>query len=717
VPWAIESSQQIVLTQLRELVRGRRTVSNSPTSERAQELLMCALGPEASFRDGQLRAISAIVEDRARLLVVERTGWGKSLVYFLATQLLREQGAGPTLLISPLLSLMRNQLEMAERIGVQAVCLTSENRADWRGIEQAIVRNEIDLLMISPERLSNQDFNQRVLCNLPAGMGLLAVDEAHCISDWGHDFRPDFRRIRQVADALPDETPILATTATVNRRVIEDIQEQLGRSTRTQRGSLERESLRLQVIELPDQSLRLAWLATYLPALSGTGIIYCLTKRDTELVSSFLHRHGIDAPAYHADLDPTLRAHREGQLVRNEVKALCATVALGMGFDKPDLGFVVHYQRPGSLLAYYQQVGRAGRATTDAIAILLAGEEDDRIELHFMESAFPDAMSIVRVLRALHAGRVSHEELERHVNLSRTALDQCLRFLEVEGAVQRNGSYYERSHNRWSPDVDRWRRVTAQREAELQRMRAFGKTRECLMRFVIRELGDPKRTTCGHCANCAGEIVPRQVSKSLADEAQHFLATQWVRIDRRTVLPFDILPSRPRQIPLDRLNEIGLALCEYNSSGWGALITQGKYKDGRFDDTLVVAAGEAIQSNWPIDDTWWIAPVPSLRHPQLVFDFSRRIGNLLGIEVVPALTKARDTEEQKRMESASKQCMNVIDAFRVSSEHVRPGPVLLVDDIVDSGWTLTVCGAALRKSGAGPVHPFALAAQRRTFDQ
>ncbi len=705
-----------MLTQLRQLIRSNQVRTQVRTSERAQQLLASALGPSASFRKGQLSAISAIVDDRARLLVVERTGWGKSLVYFLATRMLREQGAGPTLLVSPLLSLIRNQLDMAQRMGIRAACLTSENRHEWSSIEQAIAQNEIDLLMISPERLASQDFNERVLLSIPDGIGLLVIDEAHCISDWGHDFRPDFRRIRQVIDAMPAKTPVLATTATANERVIVDIQEQLGRSMRIQRGPLVRDSLRLQVIDLPAQSTRLAWLASYLPTLPGSGIVYCLTKRDTELVSSFLHRNGVNAPAYHADLDSAVRIHRENQLIRNEIKVLCATVALGMGFDKPDLGFVVHYQRPGSLVAYYQQVGRAGRATADAVAILLAGEEDDRIELHLIDSAFPDAKAIAQVLRALDAEGMTQEALAQQVNLSRASLDHCLKFLDVEGAVRRDGTFYERTRNGWLPEIDRWRRVTEQRETELQRMREFVKTRECLMRFAIRELDDPKRKTCGRCANCAGAFVSGVVSQERTFEAQRFLDTQWIRIEGRALLPPGILPGRSRQIPTDRLNEIGLALCEYNRSGLGDLIARGKYAEGRFDDRLVMAANEAIQATWSIDASWWIVPVPSLRRPELVLDFSRRLGDALGIDVVQALSKTRNTAEQKSMQSASKQCANVIDAFRAAPERVRPGPVLLIDDMIDSGWTLTVCGAALRRSGSGPVHPFSLAAQRKTHE-
>lgn len=309
------------------------------------------LGPAADFREGQWEAIDQIANRRRRLLVVQRTGWGKSIVYFLATRILRDAGSGPTLLMSPLLSLMRNQILATERIGVRAATIHSENVAEWTQIEGALAHNALDLLMVAPERIANPDFKQKLLPLLQQRVGLFVVDEAHCISDWGHDFRPDYRRIVQVIEMPHPGTPVLCTTATANDRVVRDIESQIPQ-LHVLRGPLVRSSLRLYNIQLERQSDRLAWLAHFLPHLPGNGIVYCLTIQDARRVAAWLQANNVSARAYHADLEGPERIAIEEQLLRNEVKALVATVALGMGFDKPDLGFVIHFQRPGSVVAY-----------------------------------------------------------------------------------------------------------------------------------------------------------------------------------------------------------------------------------------------------------------------------------------------------------------------------------------------------------------------------
>ncbi len=704
-----------MLSQIRESVGRYVSGKRSPASERARELFHQSFGLEAAFRPGQLDAISALVDDRARLLVVQRTGWGKSLVYFLATRLLREQGAGPTLLVSPLLALMRNQQHMANRLGIVAESISSANPHQWEVIARRLESNEIDLLMISPERLANPEFRRRELPRLQSGIGMLVIDEAHCISDWGHDFRPDYRRIVQIANAMPASLPILATTATANDRVVTDIQEQLGQRLKVLRGGLARDSLRLQTIQLPTQSQRLAWLATHLPEMPGSGVIYCLTVRDTELVSQFLRQEGIEAPAYHSEVGADLRVDLEQKLIANEVKALCATVALGMGFDKPDLGFVVHYQRPGSVIAYYQQVGRAGRAIDEAYAVLLAGAEDDDIQTYFIQSAFPGANEIVAVVHALDGvDGLTQREIEQRVNLSHGRIEKCLKFLEVEGAVVREGNVFSRTPSKWAPDIGRWRRVTETREREMQRMREFVQSRDCLMQFVLRELDDRKSEPCGRCANCGGEGISPDYDEQLADRARRFLGRQWIPIEPRRQLPAGILPDRPkRKIEDEHCIEPGLALCAYKDEVLGRMVREGKYRTDRFDDRLVAASAEAIRATWPVDRTWWVVPVPSRRHPELVREFATRLAANLGIECVEALTKIRDTAEQKTMENSFQQCENLLGAFRADAALVRSGPVLLIDDLVDSRWTLTICGERLRKRGSGPVYPFVLASQRK----
>lgn len=338
--------------------------------QRALSLLRAMVNNQAVFKEDQLEAIESVL-NREKTLVVQRTGWGKSMVYFIATKLLREQNEGPTILISPLLSLMRNQIESARKIGINAVTINSSNDEEWDEIDELLSRNQCDILIVSPERLSNQRFinNTLPLIENNGGIGFFVVDEAHCISDWGHDFRPDYRRIVRIVNGLSPNVPILATTATANNRVVRDIEEQLGNDLKIMRGTLKRESLRLSVLHMPDHAKRLAWLAEQIPQMNGTGIIYCTTIGECDRVSSWLQSQGINALPYHSRCED--RELLESKLIRNEIKALVATDALGMGFDKPDLGFVFHYSMPGSLVSYYQQIGRAGRSLSNADVVLL----------------------------------------------------------------------------------------------------------------------------------------------------------------------------------------------------------------------------------------------------------------------------------------------------------------------------------------------------------
>ncbi len=677
----------------------------------ADTLLRRMLGPAAVFREGQWEAIRAVVEEHSRVLVVQKTGWGKSLVYFIATRILRDGGAGPTLLISPLLALMRNQLEMAERIGVEAQTINSANTDRWEFVEEQLRNDRCDLLMVAPERLANDRFLTITLPTIRKGIGLFVVDEAHCISDWGHDFRPDYRRIVSIVRTLARTVPVLATTATANDRVVEDVAEQLGPGLTVSRGSLSRPTLRLQAIRLADQAERLAWLAEQLPRLPGAGIVYCLTVADCERVSGWLMSRGVDAPAYHASLADEHKIELEQRLLRDDVKALVATVALGMGFDKPNLGFVVHFQRPGSVVAYYQQIGRAGRAVERAYAILLNGREDDEIQDYFINSAFPGVEAMQQVLDAIEeSAGLTRSEILAAVNLSSGRVDRCLKLLEVDGAVARAGRAYVRTFNPWEPDVERSQRVTELRRQELERMRAFVESPTCLMEFVARELDDPEPCPCGRCALCVGRGMPSSVDPGVVREAIGFLRRDSRTIEPRRVWPTGAIDGRSGRIGLELQNAEGRALCIYGDAGWGRAVIGGKYRAGRFDDVLVQAAAELVRTHWTPDPRpAWVTAVPSLRRPALVPDFAARLASALGLPYRSALVKVRQTPEQKTMQNSAQQAANIASAFQVVDTMVMEGPVLLIDDVVDSRWTLTVCGVLLREAGSGIVHPLVLA--------
>jgi ATP-dependent DNA helicase RecQ len=680
------------------------------SATRAQNLLEKALGEGAVFRDGQLEAILALVDDRSRVLVVERTGWGKSLVYFVATALLREQGQGPTILISPLLSLMRDQLRMAKRIGIQAQTINSQNDGYWEEVEHALRADEVDILLISPERLANDRFRSHTLEQIPLGLGMFVVDEAHCISDWGHDFRPDYRRIRGLMAQLPRTVPLLATTATANNRVIADIAEQLGAGLRVIRGPLGRDSLCLQIVECLPQAERLAWLGSYVPSATGSGIIYVLTHRDARMVSGFLAARGIDAPSYLGSLPASERETLERRLLENEVKALVATVALGMGFDKPDLGFVVHYQRPSSPIAYYQQIGRAGRALERAEVVLLAGKEDDAIADYFIENAFPAEHEMHDVLAALDGVEdATVAEIQKLLNLSKGAIERALKILEVEGAVSREGSRFARTPNEWSADSERMEQVTAQRMHERDRMAELVQADGCLMGFLRAELDDPVGEPCGRCANCAGPFAEEEPDEADVEQALRFLLRMYRPIEARKRWPGG-LDGRRGSIPVEHCLREGRALSIYGDAGWGKLVKAGKYGGEGFAEELIGAVAEMLTDRWRPEQTpTWVTAVPSYRAPDLLPSFARRLAGRLGLEYREALEKTADTPQQRTMENSYHQASNALSSYRAIPEAVLAEPVFLVDGLVDSGWSLTVCGVLLAEAGAGPVVPIALA--------
>jgi ATP-dependent DNA helicase RecQ len=676
--------------------------------------LRAMLGSDADFRPGQLEAIEAVAGKRSRVLLVQRTGWGKSAVYFIATKLLREQGAGPTLLVSPLLALMRNQIEMAGRLGVRAETINSTNPDDFGPIVQRLLTDEIDLLLVSPERFANERFRTEMLSVIARTVGLLVVDEAHCISDWGHDFRPDYRRIVRVLEALPPDVPVLCTTATANDRVIDDITDQLGDELQTFRGSLDRESLALAVADVSSQTERLAWLAQTLPGLDGSGIVYVLTIADGERVAAFLRRQGIEAEAYSGATDHDDRVRLEQALLANELKVLVATSALGMGFDKPDLGFVIHFQSPGSPIAYYQQVGRAGRALAHAPAVLLRGVEDREIQDYFIETAFPprrQAEEIVALLGSAPAP-MSLNELMAAVNVRRARLESMLKVLEVEGAVGRERGGYVRTDEAWVYPTERIEHITALRRHEQEAMRAYAAHAGCLMEFLRTELDDPGAAKCGRCMNCTGFPLQVEVDEVLRVTAREHLRGFDLFVEPRKQWPSGMGASMPKgRIAEDERPYRGRALSVMGDGGWGRLVASGRGEDERFADDLVTASATLIVDRWrPEPAPMWVACVPSMTHPDLVPDFAARLADALDLPFLEAVRKIGQNQPQATMRNSAQQVRNVWDAFEVAAAPtLPPGPVLLVDDLADSKWTITVVARALLQAGSGPVHPFVLA--------
>jgi ATP-dependent DNA helicase RecQ len=681
---------------------------------RALKLLRIGSGLDnVNFRDGQEDAICHIVEGRGRLLVVQKTGWGKSFVYFIATKLLRDAGQGPALLISPLLALMRNQVAAAERMGVRAATINSDNQDEWTNIEARLSRNEIDILLISPERLANERFRTQVLSGIAAKISLLAIDEAHCISDWGHDFRPHYRLLERIVKTLPPNLRLLATTATANNRVLDDLAAVLGPKLDISRGDLNRTSLSLQTIRLPSQAERLAWLAEQLDTLQGHGIIYTLTVRDANQVAEWLKTRGFNVEAYTGETGDG-RERLEQALLTNQVKALVATTALGMGYDKPDLAFVVHYQTPGSVVAYYQQVGRAGRALDSAYGVLLSGQEESDITDWFIRSAFPTRQEVADVLGALEeepAG-LSVPELLGKVNLSKGRVEKTIALLSLESpaTIAKQGSKWQLtaatlSEGFWA----RAERLTALRRDEHQQMQdyvnlSFGDH----MRFLIAALdGDPS-----FAAKPALSPLKTDVNPELVKEAVAFLRRNCLPIEPRKKWPDGGMPRYGVKgfIAPDHQAQPGKTLSIWGDAGWGGLVRRGKYQDSHFSDDLVTVCVKMILEWNPQPAPTWVTCVPSLRHPNLVPNFARRLADALNLPFHTVLAKTDNRPEQKTMANSTQQARNIDGSLEFCVEKLpRRGPMLLIDDMVDSRWTLTVSAWLLRTHGSGEVWPLALA--------
>ncbi len=678
-------------------------MTETSVEQRAQQLLNDIAGRPVDFRSGQWEAISEIVERSGRALVVQRTGWGKSAVYLIATRLIRERGGGPTLIVSPLLALMRNQIEMAERAGVQAATVNSTNRDRWDEIADRAIGGDIDLLLISPERLNNQAFLESTFPSFVNHMGLLVVDEVHCISDWGHDFRPDYRRLSQVVQSLPASVPVLGTTATANDRVVSDVAGQLGANLTIQRGTLERESLSLQVLDLPRQTDRMAWLAQHVPTLEGSGIVYCLTITDAYRVGRWLKSQGIEVEVYTGATDPDVRLGIEDRLTAGDLDVVVATSALGMGYDNPHITFVIHFQSPGSPIAYYQQVGRAGRAVGHSVGVLMSGAEDTDIQDYFIDSAFPSERLTDAVIGSLREAPKKLTELEREVNLGRGRLTGLLKILEVEGAITKDGSTWRRSQAPWSYPRERVTAVTEERRREQQAMQRYTETEACLMAFLRTELDDTGSTECGRCANCLGRhVAPIDIDPALSDAALEFMGRTSIVIEPRKRWPVGVKWGSLSQLG----NEEGRALAYRGDPGAGAAAAQAIRQGIGFPAPLVDQTATLIEQWDPEARPAWVTAVPNSGVSDRTSDFAARLAERIGLPFAPAVVRVAERPPQSEMYNSAQQLANVRGAFEVHDP--LPGAVLLVDDLVSSRWTITAVGHLLRTAGVDAVLPIAL---------
>ncbi len=693
------------------------------------------------LREDQWRAVEALVAERHRVLVVQRTGWGKSAVYFVATALLRRQGSGPTVIVSPLLALMRNQIAAAERAGIRARTINSANPEEWQSVREEIAEGAVDLLLVSPERLNNPDFRDSVLPQLAATTGLLVVDEAHCISDWGHDFRPDYRRLRTMLTELPHGVPVLATTATANARVTADVAEQLGTGEEFEkalvlRGPLDRKSLRLGVLRLPDSAHRMAWLAEHLDELPGSGIIYTLTVAAAEEVTAHLRQSGHNVAAYTGRTENAERESAEADLLADRVKALVATSALGMGFDKPDLGFVVHLGSPSSPISYYQQVGRAGRGVDHAEVLLLPGPEDEAIWRYFASLAFPPESDVRRTLSVLEAAErpLSLPALEPQVELRRSRLEMMLKVLDVDGAVQRVKGGWRATGRPWAYDADRYAWVARQRETEQQAMREYVTTSGCRMEFLRRQLDDDLAAPCGRCDVCDRSQWPTEVSPQALAAARGQLERPGVAVEPRKMWPTGLaalgLDLKGKIQEAERAGT-GRALGRLSDIGWGnrlrpALAPQAPDEPVPDD---VAGAVVSVLADWAKGPKGWSSGDPeapgrpvgvvalgSRARPRLVSSLAEHIAAVGRMPLLGTVELTAESGPAPARSNSAQRLLFLHRSLRLDPATAEPvaaaaGPVLLVDDFTETGWTLAVAARLLLRAGATQVLPLVLAVQ------
>ncbi len=679
--------------------------NNDDIKTKAYDILHSIYGKNASFREGQYEAIEATLSHK-RTLVVQKTGWGKSLIYFVCSKILKAQNKGLTIIISPLLTLMENQIEQATQFNLKCEQLNSSTYERHEEILNGMANNQYDLIFATPETLCKTN----IITSLSSGsinIALIVVDEAHCISDWGHDFRLEYTKIKDIITTLPESTHILATTATANNIVINDINEQFGGDTFISRGSLTRKSLNIQTSVFNDDYEKYAFILQHIQSIPGTGIIYCLTKNDCESLSEFLNMHNISARPFYSGLNNDFNNETLSLFKENKIKAIVATIKLAMGFDKGDVSFVINYDIPKNITLCYQEIGRAGRNIDNAYIIILFSNRDIKINNFFIEQAFPteeDSLDVYNCVK--NNNGITKRAIQSLVNIQSGKINKSIDFLEHDGFIYKDNNKYYTAPKTYFYNKEHYNAITKQRYEDLENMKNIINVKTCLSKYIVNKLDDTTAQNCGKCTNCRQKLLfSTNLNEQALREAHNFIDNKYIVIEPRKMW---LDGQSNKKIPL--INEIGFALTKYNNSFYGDLVKQGKYGDLKgFSDKLLNKVCDVIPKLFAKQKILYITAVPS-KNSTLVEDFTKQVAEKLHLKYIKILEKITNTH-QKDQQNSSYQCSHARSSFKIidNIQHPHNYNIILLDDMKDSGWTLTVCGYLLREYGFEKVFPFALA--------
>jgi len=646
-----------------------------------------------NFYDHQWKTIVKILNGD-RVFLIEKTGFGKSLCYqYTATQF-----DGTTIIFCPLISLMRDQVNYLKSINIPSECITYEN---GEGVNDKIMsealNGKLKILYISPERQENIEWLEIVK---DINISMIVVDEAHCISMWGHTFRPSYRRIVNLVNQLPKNFPVLATTATATKRTTEDAMEQIGRDIQLIRGDLLRKNFYLNTLKVKNEEEKMGWLIDFLSKQDGTGIIYTGTRVKTEWFSAWLEFNGISSINYHAGLDADARKEIEKGLMENRWKVVVSTNALGMGIDKPDIRFVIHTQVPQSPVHYYQEIGRGGRDGLPTKLFLLYNEDEDMdLPKSFIRNNRPSVEKYYRVIDVLKKEALGLHNILKATNLKQTSLRVILSDLIDQGianqALYGRLKRYEIKFDAKELDTEGFEELRYFEEQELKAIIGYINSSLCKMNYLCQYLGD-NQSICGKCDVCRENINSYQIPNHLINKIEEF---------KNTYFPDLKVESKKSNI----VN--GVASSYYGISNVGKTLNKCKYKDGGdFPSHLLKRTLRAFRHKFKNQNFDLILYVPPTKSGDLVKNFSEKVSKVLDIPISHKLSKTRESKEQKALENYPLKRENVKGIFYYPNpEEIKGKSILLIDDIFDSGQTVKEIGLYLTGIGANIIAPVVIA--------